>query len=39
MAGSTRIPATEITGIYGALLRTISLRLLGQVPDSLDRHG
>ena len=30
----TRIPATEITGIYGALLKTMSRRMLGQVPDA-----
>jgi AhpD family alkylhydroperoxidase len=34
MAGSTRIPATEITGIYGGLVKTISRRMLGQVPES-----
>jgi AhpD family alkylhydroperoxidase len=30
----TRIPATEITGIYGALLKTISRKMIGQVPES-----
>jgi AhpD family alkylhydroperoxidase len=34
MASSTRVPTTEITGIYGALLKTMSRRLLGQVPDA-----
>jgi AhpD family alkylhydroperoxidase len=29
----TRIPPTEITGIYGALLKTMSRRMLGQVPE------
>ena len=29
-----RIPATEITGIYGALLKTISRKMIGQVPES-----
>ncbi|MGY1732398.1 carboxymuconolactone decarboxylase family protein [Geodermatophilus sp. SYSU D01045] len=33
MAGSTRVPATEITGLYGALLKTMSRRVLGQVPE------
>ena len=33
MASSTRVPATEITGIYGTLLKTVSRRLLGQVPE------
>ena len=35
MASSTRIPATEITGIYGTLLKTMSRRMLGQVPEGL----
>lgn len=30
---STRVPATEITGVYGALLKAVSRRMLGQVPD------
>jgi AhpD family alkylhydroperoxidase len=34
MASSTRIPATEITGVYGALLKTMSRRMLGQVPEA-----
>ncbi|WP_040337267.1 carboxymuconolactone decarboxylase family protein [Candidatus Blastococcus massiliensis] len=34
MATTTRVPATEITGVYGALLKTMSRRILGQVPDS-----
>ena len=34
MASSTRVPPTEITGIYGALLKTMSRRMLGQVPDA-----
>ncbi|MBM7807512.1 AhpD family alkylhydroperoxidase [Geodermatophilus bullaregiensis] len=33
MASSTRVPAIEITGIYGTLLKTISRRMLGQVPE------
>ncbi|MGY1832905.1 carboxymuconolactone decarboxylase family protein [Geodermatophilus sp. SYSU D01180] len=33
MASSTRVPATEITGLYGALLKTMSRRMLGQVPE------
>jgi AhpD family alkylhydroperoxidase len=35
MASSTRIPATEITGLYGTLLKTMSRRMLGQVPEGL----
>jgi AhpD family alkylhydroperoxidase len=34
MASSTRVPATEITGVYGALLKTMSRRILGQVPEA-----
>jgi AhpD family alkylhydroperoxidase len=34
MASSTRVPATEITGIYGRLIKTMSRRMLGQVPDA-----
>jgi AhpD family alkylhydroperoxidase len=34
MASSTRVPATEITGIYGALLKTMSRRMVGKVPEA-----
>jgi AhpD family alkylhydroperoxidase len=34
MASSTRVPAADITGIYGTLLKTMSRRMLGQVPDA-----
>jgi AhpD family alkylhydroperoxidase len=34
MASSTRVPAAEITGIYGALLKTMSRKMLGQVPEA-----
>ena len=34
MASSTRVPPTEITGIYGALLKTMTRKMLGQVPDA-----
>ncbi|QWZ10043.1 carboxymuconolactone decarboxylase family protein [Nocardioides panacis] len=30
-----RIPATEITGLYGALVKTVSKRMFGRVPESL----
>lgn len=33
MASDTRIPKTEISGIYGALIKRFSQKLLGQVPD------
>jgi alkylhydroperoxidase family enzyme len=35
MASSTRVPPTEITGIYGALVRKFSRKMLGQVPDGV----
>jgi AhpD family alkylhydroperoxidase len=35
MASSTRIPATEVTGIYGTLLKTMSRKMLGQVPEAV----
>jgi AhpD family alkylhydroperoxidase len=34
MTSSTRVPATEITGLYGALLKTMSRRMVGQVPEA-----
>ncbi|NEK57899.1 carboxymuconolactone decarboxylase family protein [Geodermatophilus sabuli] len=34
MTTTTRVPATEITGIYGTLLKAMSRRMLGQVPDA-----
>src|ERR687889_1822743 len=33
MASSTRVPPTEITGVYGTLLKTISRKMFGQVPE------
>ena len=35
MAGSTRIPATEITGVYGSLVKAMSRKMLGQVPEAV----
>jgi alkylhydroperoxidase family enzyme len=35
MTGNTRIPAAEITGVYGALLKRMSKKMLGDVPESL----
>lgn len=35
MAGHTRIPKTEITGFYGALVKRFSRKVLGDVPDAL----
>ena len=34
MASGTRVPPTEITGIYGALLKGMSRRMVGQVPEA-----
>ena len=34
MASTTRVPATEVTGIYGTLLKTVSRRMFGQVPEA-----
>lgn len=41
MAGSTRIPAAEVTGIYGALVKLMSRKMVGGVPDALGvmRHN
>src|SRR5262245_29439966 len=35
MTGRTRIPRTEVTGIYGALAKLIARRMLGHVPESI----
>jgi alkylhydroperoxidase family enzyme len=35
MTSTTRIPPTEITGLKGALVKTFSRRMLGEVPESL----
>lgn len=35
MTSTARVPATEITGIYGAMVKWFSVRQLGQVPESL----
>lgn len=34
MASSTRIPKTEITGVYGVLLKTMARRMIGEVPEA-----
>jgi len=33
MTSTTRVPPTEITGVYGSLLKIISRRAFGQVPE------
>ena len=35
MTGTTRIPAVEITGLKGALIKRFARKALGQVPSSL----
>jgi AhpD family alkylhydroperoxidase len=35
MTSSTRVPATEITGIYGGLVKAITRKVFGHVPESL----
>jgi alkylhydroperoxidase family enzyme len=32
---TTRIPATEITGLYGVLVKKFAAKMFGQVPESL----
>ncbi|MGY2003647.1 carboxymuconolactone decarboxylase family protein [Blastococcus sp. SYSU DS1024] len=35
MASSTRIPATEVTGVHGGLVKAFSRRMFGRVPASI----
>jgi alkylhydroperoxidase family enzyme len=35
MSGTTRIPKAEITGIYGAMVKRFSRKMLGDVPEPL----
>jgi alkylhydroperoxidase family enzyme len=35
MTGTTRIPAAEVTGLKGALIKKLTKRTLGRVPSSL----
>lgn len=36
MTSTARVPATPITGVYGALVKTFSKRMFGKVPASLE---
>jgi alkylhydroperoxidase family enzyme len=36
MANNARVPKTEITGIYGGLLKVAMRRMIGEVPDSAE---
>ncbi|MBD0323434.1 MAG: carboxymuconolactone decarboxylase family protein [Aldersonia sp.] len=35
MAGNTRIPQAELTGIYGAVVKRMSRKMFGEVPEPL----
>ena len=35
MAESTRIPPAKLTGLYGAIVKRMSCKMFGEVPDSL----
>jgi len=35
MTGKTRVPQAEITGIYGTVLKRMSKKMVGEVPDAL----
>jgi AhpD family alkylhydroperoxidase len=35
MSSTARVPATEVTGLYGWLAKRFSTKMLGEVPDSL----
>ena len=35
MAGNTRVPQAEITGVYGAVAKKMCKKMLGEVPDAL----
>jgi hypothetical protein len=36
MNRDTRVPKAEITGVYGAVLKTVSRRMFGDVPEALE---
>jgi alkylhydroperoxidase family enzyme len=36
MAGNTRIPKAELTGVYGAMVRRMSRKMLGDVPEPVE---
>jgi alkylhydroperoxidase family enzyme len=35
MTGNTRVPKAEITGVYGTVLKSMSKKMVGEVPDAL----
>ena len=36
MTGNTRVPRTEITGVYGAVLKRFTRKMFGGVPEGLE---
>jgi alkylhydroperoxidase family enzyme len=36
MAGTTRIPKAELTGVYGAVVKRMSRKMLGDVPEPVE---
>ena len=36
MTSTTRVPAVEITGLYGTVVKRFSRKMLGEVPESLE---
>jgi alkylhydroperoxidase family enzyme len=36
MTGNTRVPRAEITGLYGAVLKRVTRRMFGEVPEGLE---
>ena len=39
MARSTRIPPAELTGLYGALVKRMSRKMFGEVPEPVGRRS
>ena len=35
MTTGTRVPATELTGLYGMAIKVFAKRMMGEVPDSI----
>ena len=36
MSSSTRVPRAEVTGLYGSVMKRVSRRMFGQVPEPLE---
>jgi hypothetical protein len=36
MTSNTRVPQAEITGLYGTVLKRMSKKMVGEVPDALE---